>query len=182
MWLIPHLKLPPIDPGPSSEAVSAYRGEPTDRILVAMTTTAAKKYSVATPAQVWSLLRDGSRYADWVHGTKEIRAVDVGWPEVGTGIHYTAGIGPLTYQGETTVRTSEPERRLELEVHAWPGGTVRVNIEIESSGNGSIVTLDEHPLRGPVRLLHNPLSRLGFLARTNVMIDDLLRLAERQPA
>ncbi len=147
-----------------------------------MTNTAAKKYSVATPAQIWSLLSDGYRYAEWVQGTKEIRDVDAGWPAVGTCIHYTAGIGPLTYKGETTARTSEPERHLELEVHAWPGGTVRVDIEIESSGKGSIVTLDEQPLRGPVRLLHNPLSRIGFLARTNVMIDDLLRLAERQPA
>jgi carbon monoxide dehydrogenase subunit G len=147
-----------------------------------MTDTAATKPTVATPAQVWSLLSDGHRYADWVHGTKEIRDVDAGWPEVGTAIHYTAGIGRLTYKGETTVRLCEPERQLELEVHAWPVGTVRVNVVIEPSDQGSIVTLDEHPLRGPARLMLNPLSKLGFLARTNVMIDDLLRLAERQPA
>ncbi len=147
-----------------------------------MTDTAARKYTTATPAQVWALLSDGHRYADWVHGTKEIRDVDASWPAEGTALHYTAGVGPLTYKGETTVRTSEPMSRLELEVHAWPAGTVRVNVVIEPSGTGSIVTLDEHPLRGPTRLLHNPLSRLGFLARTNVMIGDLLRLAESPPA
>jgi uncharacterized protein YndB with AHSA1/START domain len=146
-----------------------------------MTKAAAKKYTTATPAQVWSLLSDGYRYAEWVHGTKEIRDVDDGWPAEGKALHYTAGAGPITYKGETTVRTSEPQRKLELEVHARPAGTVRVNIVIEPSGTGSIVTRDEHPLHGPVRLLHNPLSRLGFVARTNVMIADLLRLAERQP-
>jgi uncharacterized protein YndB with AHSA1/START domain len=147
-----------------------------------MTETAAKKDTVATPAQVWSLLSDGHRYAEWVHGTKEIRDVDAGWPGVGTALHYTAGAGPITYKGETTVRTSRPQRQLELEVHAGPVGTVRVNIVIEPSEQGSTVTLDEHPMRGPARLLLNPLSKLGFLARTNVMIDDLIRLAEREPA
>lgn len=152
------------------------------RILVAMTDTAAKKYTTATPAQVWSLLSDGYRYAEWVHGTKEIRDVDAGWPAVGQALHYTAGVGPLTYEGETTVLASEPQRKLELEVHAWPAGTVRVKILIEASGQGSIVSLDEHPLRGPARVLLNPLSRLGFFARTKAMIGDLLRLAERQAA
>ncbi len=147
-----------------------------------MSDTAATKRTVATPAQVWSLLSDGYRYADWVHGTKEIRDVDSGWPEVGTALHYTAGVGPLIYKGETTVVTSDPQRRLELEIGAWPAGTVRVNIELEPSGTGSQVTLDEHPQRGPAKLLHNPLTRLGFLARTNVMLNDLLREAERQPA
>ena len=151
-------------------------------MFVAMTETAAKKYTEATPTQIWAVLGDGYRYADWVHGTKEIRDVDSAWPAEGSALHYTAGAGPLTYKGETTVCTSDPLARLELEVHAWPAGTVRVNIVIEASGTGSVVTLDEHPLRGPVRLLRNPLSRLGFLARTNVMIDDLLRLAEAAPA
>lgn len=147
-----------------------------------MTDTDATKQTDATPAQVWSLLSDGYRYAEWVHGTKEIRDVDAGWPGVGTALHYTAGVGPITYKGETTVRGSEPQRRLELEVHAGPAGTVRVSVVIEPSGQGSIVTLDEHPLRGPARLMLNPLSKLGFLARTSAMIGDLVRLAERQPA
>lgn len=147
-----------------------------------MTETAATKATTATPTQIWSLLGDGYRYAEWVHGTKEIRDVDAGWPAEGKALHYTAGIGPITYKGETTVGISEPQRRLELEVHAWPAGTVRVNIVIQPTGTGSVVTLDEHPLRGPARILHNPLTRVGFLARTKVMIDDLLRLAERQPA
>lgn len=147
-----------------------------------MSDTATTQPTKASPAQVWAVLSNGYSYVEWVHGTKEIRDVDAGWPGEGTALHYSAGVGPLTYKGETTVRASEPMRRLELEVHAWPAGTVRVNIVIEPSGAGSTVTLDEHPLRGPARLLLNPLSRLGFSARTRVMIDDLLRVAEAEPA
>ncbi len=149
-------------------------------IFDAMTDTAARKYTKATPAQVWAVLSDGYRYADWVHGTKEIRDVDADWPAEGTALHYTAGVGRVTYDGESTVKVSQSLGRLELEVDAGRAGSVHVSIVIEPSGAGSIVTLDERPLSGPVRLLLNPLSRLGFFARTKVMIVDLLQLAEAE--
>lgn len=143
-----------------------------------MTDTAARKYTKATPAQVWAVLSDGYRYADWVHGTKEIRDVDADWPAQGAVLHYIAGVGRLTYEGETTVKVSQSLGRLELEVDAARAGAVHVSIVIEASGAGSVVTLDERPLRGPVRLLLNPLSRLGLFARTKVLIVDLVQLAE----
>ncbi len=150
------------------------------RIFDAMTGTAVRKYTKATPTHVWAVLSDGHRYAEWVQGTKEIRDVDADWPAEGAALHYTAGVGPMTKDGETKVLRSQSLGRLELEVHAWPGGTVRVDIVIEPSGAGSIVTLEEHPLRGPARLLHNPITRLAFRARNSVMIRDLLRLAEAE--
>lgn len=135
--------------------------------------------SSASPAQVWAVLSDGYRYAEWVQGTKEVRSVDPGWPAEGAAFHYTVGIAFFTHKDQTTVLRSETERELELEVHAWPLGTARVGISIQPWGDdGSIVTLDEHPLRGAAGLLHNPLSQIGFLARTRLMIDDLLKLAE----
>jgi len=147
-----------------------------------VTNTATTKETTATPAQVWAVLSDGYRYNEWVQGTKEIRDVDSGWPSKGAAIHYTVGVGPITYQNETVSRDCLTERSLELEVHATPFGTVRVGIKVEPSGSGSRVTLDEHPYRGPMRVLHNPLTRLGFLARTSTMIDDLIRLAEAEPS
>lgn len=126
------------------------------------------------------MLSDGYRYADWVHGTKEIRDVDADWPTEGAVLHYIAGVGRLTYEGETTVKVSQSLGRLELEVNAGRAGAVHVTIAIEPSGAGSIVTLDERPLSGPVRVLHNPLSRLGLFARTKVMIVDLVQLAEAE--
>ncbi len=147
-----------------------------------MTDTETTKDTTATPSQVWAVLSDGYRYDQWVQGTKEIRDVDSGWPSKGAGIHYTVGVGPITYKNETVSRDCLTERSLELEVHATPFGTVRVAIKIEPAGTGSKVTLDEHPFRGPVRVLHSPLTRFGFLARTSTMIDDLIRLAEAEQA
>jgi polyketide cyclase/dehydrase/lipid transport protein len=136
----------------------------------------------ATPGQVWSVLSDGKRYREWVRGTKEIRAVDPGWPEPGTALHYSAGLGPITHDDKTTVLSSRPPSFLELEAHAWPAGTARIAIRIEPAGAGCQVTLHEHPLRGLARLLHNPLTSLGLAARGKVMLKDLRKLAEAEPA
>ncbi len=143
-----------------------------------MSTSACNKQTSASPERVWAVLSDGYRYADWVHGTKEIRAVDDGWPAVGTSIHFTAGIGPITYKNETTSRECIPEEKLELEVHGWPAGTARVGIRVSPSGTGSIITLNEHPLRGPARLLHNPLTALGFKVRVKLMLEHLVKVVE----
>src|SRR3954467_7708989 len=70
------------------------------------------------PEQVWDVLADGHAYADWVIGTREIRAVDEGWPAGGAAIHYTVGVGPLTLRGRTTVRQIEKGHRLGLEADA----------------------------------------------------------------
>ncbi len=143
-----------------------------------MSTSACNKQTSASPERVWAVLSDGYRYADWVHGTKEIRAVDDGWPAVGTSIHFTAGVGPITYKNETTSRECIPGQKLELEVHGWPAGTARVGIRISPSGTGSIITLNEHPLRGPARLLHNPLTALGFKVRVKLMLEHLVKVVE----
>lgn len=146
-----------------------------------MASSAANKHTTATPAQVWSVLSDGHRYSEWVLGTKEIRDVDVGWPAEGTSIHYTVGVGPLTYNDQTTSRACVPGQKLELEAHAWPAGTARIGIRISSTHGGSIISMDEHPLRGPARWAHNPLSAWGFKLRVKIMLKDLAKLAEAEP-
>ncbi len=148
-----------------------------------MATSAATQKSTATPAQVWAVLSDGYRYVDWVHGTKEIRDVDEGWPAEDTSIHFTVGKGPFTHKDRTTSRGCVEGQKLELEAHAWPIGSARIGLRISPSPEGgSIVTMNEHPLRGPARWLHNPLTALGFRARVTLMLKDLVRLAEAEPA
>ncbi len=146
-----------------------------------MPTSASNRQTSASPQQVWAVLSDGYRYVDWVHGTKEIRDVEEGWPATGTSLHFTAGIGPLTQKDKTTSHECVPLQRLELEAHAWPGGTARVGLRISPSGTGSIITMNEHPLRGPARWLHNPLTALVFRIRVKMMLNDLVKLAEAEP-
>ena len=108
------------------------------------------------PAAVFDVLRDGRSYEEWVVGTRTIRAVEPGWPEPGTALHFTVGYGPLRKDDETRSLVYEPDRRLELEAHAWPAGTARIDLRAEPVEDGTLVTIDEHPLRGPARALHNP--------------------------
>lgn len=133
-----------------------------------------------SPAQVWDVLTDGYAYAEWVVGTTEIRAVDDGWPAVGTAIHYTVGRGPLALRGRTTVRQAERGRRLGLEADAGLLGSARIVIELSQWGEGTVIVLDEHPLRGPVSWLHGPVSEALLLVRGRPMVQGLVRLVERR--
>lgn len=42
----------------------------------------------ASRADVFAILADGWLYASWVVGAAHIRAVDEGWPDVGSRIHH----------------------------------------------------------------------------------------------
>src|SRR5918993_227452 len=84
-----------------------------------------------TPAAVFDVLRDGESYEKWVVGARKIRAVEPGWPAVGTAIHYTVGYRPLRKDGETKSTAYEPDARLELEAVARPAGTARVDLRAE---------------------------------------------------
>lgn len=130
------------------------------------------------PGAVFDVLRDGWVYADWVVGTRAIRAVEPDWPEPGTALHYTVGYGPLRKDDETRSLAYEPDKRLELEAHAWPAGTARIELRAEPTDGGTLVSIDEHPLRGPAKLLHNPLADLLINLRNVETLRRLERLAQ----
>jgi uncharacterized protein YndB with AHSA1/START domain len=132
------------------------------------------------PEQVWAVLADGSSYAEWVVGTREIRGVDEDWPALGSAIQYAVGVGPVRLEGSTTVRSVEPGRRLGLEADGRPFGTARILIELFPWGEDTVVVLDEHPLRGPGYHLHNTLSDAVLLLRGRPMIRNLARLVEKR--
>lgn len=125
------------------------------------------------PADVFDVLRDGGTYAHWVVGTRLIRTVEPGWPAVGTALHYTIGYGPLRKDDETRSRAYEPDRLLVLEARAWPAGTARIALRAEPVEDGTLVTIDEHPERGPAKLLHNPVADLLIRTRN---VETLRRL------
>lgn len=109
----------------------------------------------ATPRQVWAVLADPSRYADWVVGTSDSRAARGLWPELGSALEYTVRIGPWTVAGTSVVRHVEAPAELELEVDSGPLGTARVAIEVRPWGEEALVKVDEHPLRGFGGTVHN---------------------------
>lgn len=99
-------------------------------------------------------------------GTRAIRDVDAGWPSPGTRLHYTVGYGPLRKDDVTESLAYEPDTRLELEAHAWPAGTARIVLQAEAVAEGTRLSINEAPRRGPAKLLHNPLAA-GLIALRN---------------
>ena len=108
------------------------------------------------PADVFALLADGYRYAEWVVGAKRVREVDETWPEAGSKFHHTVGVWPLTTDDVTEVLAFDEDGPVVLKAHGWPTGAARVTISAESApGGGSDVVLDEVPIEGLARQLHS---------------------------
>jgi hypothetical protein len=120
------------------------------------------------------VLRDGYSYQRWVVGTSQIRAVDAGWPSVGTRLHYRLGHGAASKDDETRVVRSRPDVLLELEAAGRPFGTVHIEFWLDAVHGGSLVTLIEHPNRGLAKALHNPAFDLAIWLRN---VETLRRLA-----
>lgn len=135
----------------------------------------------SVPEAVWDVLADGSRYSDWVVGTSDSRPGKGHWPDAGATIDYTVRLGPWTLTGETIVRRSDPPRELELEVDSGPLGTARIAVEVRPWGDHTLVSLDEHPLRGVGGALHNGALDALLQLRHRSMLGRLAKVVERGP-
>jgi len=128
--------------------------------------TNTRTFAVTRDA-VWRVLTDGHAYASWVVGTSAIRDVDAHWPAVGSRLHYRIGRGPLRHDGHTEVLSVDDGKLLELEAHAWPLGSVRIELTLQDDPHGCLVQMVEHPAQGTAAMLHNPLGD-GLLKLRNV--------------
>ncbi|MES4891188.1 SRPBCC family protein [Streptomyces sp. NPDC096012] len=109
----------------------------------------------ASPAAVWEVLADGSRYADWVVGTASSQPKRGRWPQEEASIEYEIRLGPFRLGNETIVRRCRAGSVLELEAKAGFLGTARIAIELREWGRYCLVIVDEHPLQGAGGMLHN---------------------------
>jgi hypothetical protein len=130
-----------------------------------------------SPENVFAVLADGWSYVGWVVGATHIRAVDEGWPRVGTRIHHSLGAWPATMQDVTIVRAVDPPRMIELEARLWPFGTALVRLELTGTHpNATDVRMTERFIRGPGRLLPKAVQMLLLVPRNR---ESLRRLADR---
>ena len=111
----------------------------------------------APPGEVWDVLMDPWLYTQWVVGNKRIRGVDPDWPAIGSRFHHTVGVGPLMTRDATRIVALRPGEQLELDAHAWPVGTAKVILTLESADGGTRVVMIEEPTRGPARWMETPL-------------------------
>ncbi|MCX4679503.1 SRPBCC family protein [Streptomyces sp. NBC_01433] len=130
------------------------------------------------PHRLWEVLRDASRYGDWVVGTDSSRAAGGIWPEVGSSIEYTVRLGRKEFHGRTVVRLLDPPGALELEAHSGPLGTARIAFDIRPWGDDTLVLVDEHPLRGIGGQLHNAAVDALLQMRHRTMLRRLAEVVE----
>jgi uncharacterized protein YndB with AHSA1/START domain len=97
------------------------------------------------PEAVWEALADSRAYGYWVVGSKVIRDADPHWPEPGSKIHHTVGVGPLELSDHTEVLEAERPRRLQLRAKGRPLGSARVTLELTPKDGGTVVRMTENP-------------------------------------
>jgi uncharacterized protein YndB with AHSA1/START domain len=133
-----------------------------------------------SPEAVWDTLSDPCGYADWVVGSRRIRAADPSWPAPGARLHHTIGIGPLAIDDHTESVEAQPGRRLRMLARARPLGSADVTLELEPDVAGTLVRMTERPA-GLLSVLDlNPLFVLATKARNAESLQRLERLALRR--
>ncbi|MDW4901625.1 SRPBCC family protein [Streptomyces californicus] len=127
---------------------------------------------------VWAVLADPVRYGDWVVGTAESRPHEGVWPQVDASITYTVRLGRWSAQGRTVVRRCTAPHVLELEAESGRLGTARIALTVRHWGRNTLVTIDEHPLRGPAAKLHNTVLDALVQLRHRSMLARLAKAVE----
>ena len=130
----------------------------------------------ASPDEVFAVLADARTYQHWVVGCDDIRAVEGDWPAVGSRFFHTVGVGPVKTSDNTKVLEVDAPRRLVLEARARPAGIAKVIFELRPVDGGTEVEIDEYPIRGAAKVIHNPLQD-GLIKVRNV---ETLRRLEKQ--
>jgi hypothetical protein len=150
----------------------------------------------ASAEQVYAVLADPRAPGYYVVGTSHVRRFDPRWPEAGTALHFSAGIGPFKLRDRSTVVESRPPHHLVLDAQLRPLGALRIEFEVRELPAGpphgpdvapqrprTEVTLREWPERG---LIASPGLRRLASALIDLRNKELTRrlrlLAERRRA
>ena len=138
------------------------------------------RHIAASPTQVFAVLADGWAYSNWVTGTSHMRAVNAGWPAVGSKIHHASGIWPAVNRDETVVENVVTGQQLELTARGRPFGQAHIIIQLHSDGEGTRVDMTETPTAGPGKWLNNPATEALLIRRNNESLARLAAIAERR--
>jgi carbon monoxide dehydrogenase subunit G len=130
----------------------------------------------AAPERVWAVLADPQTFDDWVVGAKDVRDADATWPEVGSTLHHTTGVGPLSVDDETNVEVSEQPRRLVLLAKVGAAGQFRVTLDLRATPSGTTLVMFEEPVAGLAD--HVPGADAAIKARNVISLERLKGLAE----
>lgn len=130
----------------------------------------------APPERVWAVLADPQCFDDWVVGAQDVRDADASWPAVGSKLHHSTGVGPLTVDDETAVEVAEPPTRLVLLARAGAAGSFRVTLELRATAAGTTLWMHEEAVEGIAD--HVPGTDSAIHVRNDVSLERLKGLAE----
>lgn len=132
----------------------------------------------ASPERVFAVLTNGWCYPAWVIGTSHVRAVEEAWPAPGSRLFHTTGVWPFTMDDETVAVEAVAAQRLVLIANGRHLGRARVTFTLTPVEAGTRVHMDETPVAGPGRRLHNPLNEWILRRRTATTLARLAAVAE----
>lgn len=127
----------------------------------------------APPETVFAMLSDPRALSYFILGTKTVRKFDARWPEVGTELHYTVGLGPLQVRDRTVVTECEPPHMLAMQPHLGPILTAEARFELRPEGSSTVVVLDEKVIGGALMAVA-PLLDMALTLRNRL---DMVRFA-----
>jgi hypothetical protein len=131
---------------------------------------------------VFAVLNDARAYQRFVVGTKRVRSFDPRWPEPGTALHHTVGVGPLGLRDKTEATDIHPPDRVVVRPHIRPFVVTESTFQLEGRGDDTLLRLDEYAVGGPLRpVWPGPLDGLMAL-RNRLVVRRIARLAEERQA
>jgi uncharacterized protein YndB with AHSA1/START domain len=130
----------------------------------------------AMPEAVWAVLADPHTFDAWVLGAQNVRDADDSWPAVGSKLHHSTGVGPLTVDDETQVEESVPPTRLVLVARVRPLGEFRITLALQGANGRTTLSMHEEPVGGVAA--HTPGADPALAARNAISLGKLKELAE----
>jgi uncharacterized protein YndB with AHSA1/START domain len=134
----------------------------------------------ARPVDVFAVLDDARAYPSWVVGARRIRRVDPDWPHEGGAFHHAIGVPGAELHDSSTVIERDAPARIVLEVRFRPTGVARVRIDVDDTGDGSVVTITESPVSGPVAWLPGVVTEPLLHLRNALSLQRLRHEVERR--
>ena len=137
--------------------------------------------TTASRERVWAVIADGWTYSQWVVGNSRMRAVDPGWPAVGSTIHHSIGVWPLVLDDETSVEDCRPSEQLVLLAKGRPFGKARVTLRLfDLARGGCRIEMAETPVGFPMGWVPKRLALAAALPRNRECTQRLAAIAERR--
>ncbi|MEN4476363.1 SRPBCC family protein [Mycolicibacterium cosmeticum] len=139
-----------------------------------------KRDTSATRSRVWEVIADGWTYSQWVVGNSRMRAVDPGWPAVGSTIEHSIGVWPLLLDDITVVQDCRPLEELVLLAKGRPLGKARITLRLFDIDGGCRIEMAEVPVGAPMGWVPHRLALLAVVPRNRECTRRLAALAERR--